>query len=109
MPDINSVLLIGHLGEQPLHRVLTGNISVVSFPLATTEFFLKKGVREEHTEWHNIVMWRQLADQALHKLSKGLLVCIEGKLRSRTYSDTAGHQRHMTEIIASGFKVLGMT
>jgi single-strand DNA-binding protein len=107
MSGINKVILVGHLGKDPEVRHLDGNVSVASFPLATTETYTKDNKKIEQTEWHNIVMWRSLADVAQKNLSKGKLVYIEGKLRTRSYEDKEGHKRYSTEVVAESFKVLG--
>ncbi|HLR00610.1 MAG TPA: single-stranded DNA-binding protein [Sphingobacterium sp.] len=108
MAGINKVILVGHLGKTPELRHLDGNVSVTSFPLATSETYnTKDGRRVEQTEWHNIVMWRRLADVAAKYLTKGKLVYIEGKLRTRTYEDKEGIRRYTTEVVADNFKMLG--
>ncbi|MDB5009328.1 MAG: single-stranded DNA-binding protein [Mucilaginibacter sp.] len=107
MSGINKVFLIGHLGKAPELRYLTGNVAVVSFPLATSETIQKDGKKIEQTEWHNIVMWRSLADIAAKLLEKGKLIYIEGKLRTRSFEDKEGHKKYTTEIIAESFKILG--
>lgn len=107
MSSVNKVILVGHLGKDPELRYLEGNVSVASFPLATSETFNKDGKKIEQTEWHNIVMWRGLADVAGKYLSKGRLVYIEGKLRTRTYEDKEGVRRYTTEIVAESFNILG--
>jgi len=95
------------LGKDPDVRYLEGGVSVVSFPLATSETFNKEGRKIEQTEWHNIVMWRGLADVAARYLQKGKLVYIEGKLRTRTFDDKDGNKKYTTEIIAENFTLLG--
>ncbi|MGJ1205451.1 single-stranded DNA-binding protein [Sphingobacterium lactis] len=107
MSGVNRVILVGHLGKDPEIRYLEGNVSVASFPLATSETFNKDGRRVEQTEWHNIVLWRGLADVAVKYLSKGKLVYIEGKLRTRSYEDKEGVRRYTTEIVAESFNLLG--
>jgi len=107
MSGINKVILVGHLGKDPDVRYLEGGVSVVSFPLATSETFNKEGRKIEQTEWHNIVMWRGLADVAARYLQKGKLVYIEGKLRTRTFDDKDGNKKYTTEIIAENFTLLG--
>jgi single-strand DNA-binding protein len=107
MSGVNKVILVGHLGKDPEIRYLEGNVSVASFPLATSETFSKDGRRVEQTEWHNIVLWRGLADVAVKYLSKGKLVYIEGKLRTRSYEDKEGVRRYTTEIVAESFNLLG--
>ena len=107
MSGINKVILVGHLGKDPEIRHLEGNITVTSFPLATSETYNKDGRKVEQTEWHNIVMWRGLAEMAAKYLQKGKLVYIEGKLRTRTYEDKEGVRRYTTEIVAENFTLLG--
>jgi len=107
MSGINKVILVGHLGKDPEVRHLEGNVSVASFPLATSETFNKDGRKVEQTEWHNIVMWRGLADVAAKYLQKGKLVYIEGKLRTRSYEDREGIKRYTTEVVAENFTMLG--
>lgn len=107
MSGINKVILVGHLGKDPEVRHLENNVSVASFPLATSETFNKDGQRVEQTEWHNIVMWRGLAEIAAKYLHKGKLVYIEGKLRTRNYEDKEGIKRYTTEVVADNFTMLG--
>ena len=107
MSSVNKVILVGHLGKDPELRYLEGNMSVASFPLATSETYNKDGRKLEQTEWHNIVMWRGLADVAAKYLTKGRLVYIEGKLRTRSYEDKEGIRRYTTEIVAESFNILG--
>ena len=107
MSGINKVILVGHLGKDPEVRFLEGGVSVASFPLATTETFNKDGRKVEQTEWHNIVLWRSLADVAAKYLQKGKLVYIEGKLRTRSFEDKEGIKKYTTEIVAENFTMLG--
>ncbi len=107
MSGINKVILVGHLGKDPEARTLEGGVSVVSFPLATSESFNKDGRKIEQTEWHNIVMWRGLADVAAKFLQKGKLVYIEGKLRTRSFEDKEGIKKYTTEVVAENFTLLG--
>jgi single-strand DNA-binding protein len=107
MSGINKVILVGHLGKDPEVRYLDGGVSVASFPLATTETFNKDGRKVEQTEWHNIVLWRSLADVAAKFLTKGKLVYIEGKLRTRSFEDKEGIKKYTTEIVAENFTMLG--
>jgi single-strand DNA-binding protein len=79
----------------------------VFFPLATSETFNKDGRKVEQTEWHNIVMWRGLADVAAKFLQKGKLVYIEGKLRTRSFEDREGIKKYTTEVVAENFTMLG--
>jgi single-strand DNA-binding protein len=107
MSGVNKVILIGHLGKDPEARQLEGGVSVVSFPMATSETFNKDGRKVEQTEWHNIVMWRGLADVAAKFLQKGKLVYIEGKLRTRSFEDKEGVKKYTTEVVAENFTLLG--
>jgi single-strand DNA-binding protein len=107
MSGINKVILVGHLGKDPELRLLEGDVPVTSFPLATTEFITKNGVKEEHTEWHNIVLWRGLAEAAAKILRKGKLIYLEGKCRTRSFEDKSGIRRYTTEIVADSFTILG--
>jgi len=107
MSGINKVILVGHLGKDPEVRHLEGGVAVASFPLATSETFNKDGRKVEQTEWHNIVMWRGLAEVAAKFLQKGKLVYIEGKIRTRSFEDREGIKKYTTEIVAENFTMLG--
>jgi single-strand DNA-binding protein len=107
MSGINKVMLVGHLGKDPELRLIEDNVVVVSFPLATSESFTKNGARTEQTEWHNIIMWRSVAECASKILKKGKLVYLEGKLRTRSFKDKTGIKKYTTEIIAENFRILG--
>ncbi|MFI5151429.1 MAG: single-stranded DNA-binding protein [Bacteroidia bacterium] len=106
MAGINKVILIGNLGRDPEIRHLEGGVSVANFPMATTESYKdKSGNRVEQTEWHNIVMWRGLADVAEKYLRKGMTVYVEGKLRTRNY-EKDGQKHYRTEILADNMTIL---
>ncbi|WP_374949735.1 single-stranded DNA-binding protein [Mucilaginibacter sp.] len=107
MSGINKVMLVGHIGKEPDLRHLTDYVPVLSFPLATSEMISRHGNKEEQTEWHNIIMWRSLAESGHRILQKGLLICIEGKVRTRSFEDKSGIKRYTTEIVADSFTVLG--
>src|ERR1700761_5068921 len=107
MSGINKVILVGHVGEDPELRVLHGEVNVATFPLATSEIINKKGVKVEQTDWHNIVMWRSLAEVAFKLLKKGKLIYVEGKCRTRSFEDKSGVKKYTTEIIAESFTILG--
>jgi single-strand DNA-binding protein len=107
MAGVNKVILIGHLGKDPELKYLEGNLARVSFSLATSEAYKDKtGNRIEHTEWHNIVMWRHNAENAEKFLKKGSLIYVEGKIQTRQWTDKEGHKRSVTEIMAETFKML---
>ncbi len=108
MSGINKVILVGNLGKDPEVRHLEGGAVVAKFPLATSETYkTKDGQRVDQTEWHNIVMWRGLAESAEKYLRKGALVYIEGKIRTRSWDDKEGNKRFSTEIIADTMTMLG--
>ncbi len=107
MSGINKVILVGHLGKDPEVRHLDGGVTVASFPLATSETYNKDGKRIEQTEWHNIVLWRGLAEVASKYLQKGKLVYIEGKLRTRSFEDREKVKKYVTEVVAENFTILG--
>lgn len=101
MRGLNKVTLIGNLGNEPTIQNLEGNIKVAKFSLATTEHFKdSNGQNQSNTDWHNIVLWRGLADLAEKYLHKGSLVYVEGKLKSRSYDDKDGQRKYVTEIVA---------
>lgn len=107
MRGVNHVFLIGNLGKDPEIQYIEGNIPVAKFPLATTETYKdKKGNTVPQTEWHNIVLWRGLAELAAKYLHKGSLVHIEGSLRTRSWEDKDKNRRFMTEIIATNLVML---
>ena len=107
MPGVNKVILIGNLGKDPEVRYLEGGIAVANFPVATTETFRDKlGNKQEQTEWHQIVLWRKLAEVAEKYLRKGQQVYIEGKIRSRSWEDKEGNKRYTTEIFGDVLTIL---
>jgi len=108
MAGVNRVILIGNLGKNPEIRSLEGGVKVANFSLATTETYKgKNGEKVESTEWHNIVLWRGLAEVAESYLKKGNSVFIEGKIRTRDWTDKDGNKRYTTEIIADNMVMLG--
>ncbi|WP_299826099.1 single-stranded DNA-binding protein [uncultured Pontibacter sp.] len=108
MASVNKVILIGNLGKDPEVRHLEGGVAVARFPLATSESYKdKSGQKQEKTEWHNIVVWRGLAEVAEKYLRKGQSVFIEGKIRTNQYQDKDGNQRYSTEIVADNMTMLG--
>lgn len=107
MSGINKVILVGHLGKDPDFRYLPDHVAVLTFPLATSEFITKNGVKTEQTDWHNIVMWRSLAEAGFRSLRKGKLIYIEGKIHTRSFEDKEGIKRYTTEVTPDSFTVLG--
>ncbi len=108
MAGVNKVILVGNLGKDPEVRHLEGGVTKVNFPLATSETYKDKaGNKIEHTEWHNIILWRGLAEIAEKYLRKGNQVFIEGKIKTRSWEDKEGIKRYSTEIIADNMTLLG--
>lgn len=107
MKGVNRVMLIGNLGKDPDVQVLEGNITVVRFPLATTETFRdKNGASSSQTDWHTVVLWRGLAELARKYLHKGSLIFVEGRLRTRSWEDKDNVRRFTTEVIGDNFVML---
>ncbi len=108
MAGVNKVILIGNLGKDPEVRYLDSGVAVANFSLATTENYKnKEGERVSQTEWHNIVLWRGLAEVAEKWLKKGSSVYIEGKIRHRKWEDKEGNTRYTTEILGDNMTMLG--
>lgn len=104
---MNRIILIGRAGKDPEHRQ-TENVSVTNFTLAVSEHFKdKSGEKKELTEWFNIVCYSNLSTIAANYIHKGDQVCIEGKIRTRNYTDKDGNKRYVTEVIASNIELLG--
>ncbi|KAB1063497.1 single-stranded DNA-binding protein [Salibacter halophilus] len=100
--SLNKVTLIGNLGQDPEMRTFESGATLARFTLATNETYKNKsGELVKRTEWHNIVMWRGLAEVAEKYLNKGNRVYIEGKIRSRTYEDNDKIMRKVYEIEAN--------
>ena len=109
MGGVNKVILLGNAGKDPDIRHLEGGVTVASFSLATSESFRDKnsGEKREQTEWHNIVMWRNLAESVeKSELKKGDRVYLEGKIRTRKWQDKEGAQRFTVEIVADTFTII---
>lgn len=108
MSGVNKVILVGRLGKDPEVRNFENGNAVANFTMATTESYKDRttGEKKEITEWHNIVLWRGLAEIAQKYLHKGDLVYIEGKLRTRSW-EKDGVTRYTTEVIADNMTMLG--
>ncbi len=107
MSGVNKVILIGNVGKEPEVRYLEGGVAVAKFPLATSESYKnKEGQKIEQTEWHNVVMWRGLAEVAEKWVHKGTKVYIEGKIRTRSYGEE-NNKKWFTEIVADNMTMLG--
>jgi len=107
---LNKVILIGRLGADPEIRYTADGHPVATVRIATSERWTdRNGERKEHTEWHRVVIFGKLAEICAEHLSKGRLICIEGKLRTRSYEDRDGVERRVTEIVAADVKFLDAT
>lgn len=106
---INKVILIGNVGADPEVRTLDGGAKVARVRLATSERIYNRQTQEakDHTEWHNITLWRNLADVADRFIRKGSQIYVEGRLRSREWTDQQGQKRYGIEIVADELKLLG--
>lgn len=107
--SLNKIMLIGNVGKEPEVRYLDSGVAVATFSLATTErgYTLQNGTQvPERTEWHNIVLWRGLAEVAEKYVHKGDKLYIEGKIRTRSYDDQNGQKRYVTEIFADNMEML---
>lgn len=108
MVGVNKVILVGNLGKDPEVRHLESGVAVASFTLATSETYKDRNTGEKKTltEWHNIVLWRGLAEVAEKYLNKGDQVYIEGRLRSRSWESDTG-TRYITEVVGDNMVMLG--
>lgn len=107
MAGVNKVILVGNLGKDPEVMTFDNGVKKASFSLATSESYKnKEGQRVDQTEWHNIVLWRGLADVAERFLKKGNQVYIEGKIKTRSYEQD-GQKRYITEIYGDNMTMLG--
>lgn len=112
--SLNKVMLIGNVGRDPEIRYLESNgqngqgTKVATFTLATSERYRdRSGETRENTEWHNIVAWRQNADVCERFVKKGTQLYIEGRLRTRSYADSTGAKKYVTEITVDSLQLLG--
>lgn len=106
--SVNKVILIGNLGKDPEVRRLENGGIVANFPLATSETYTDRttGEKRDTTDWHTIVLWRGLAEVAEKYVRKGQKVYIEGKLKTRSWTDKEGISRYTTEIVADELTIL---
>lgn len=101
MRGINKVILIGNCGKEPEFKTLNDGTPVAKLSVATTETYrLKNGESQSRTDWHTVILWRGLAGIAKEYIHPGSLLYIEGKLRSRDYTDSDGQKKYVTEIVA---------
>lgn len=104
---MNLVILSGRLGKDPELRTTTGGASYVRFSLATNETYKdNQGQYQERTEWHNILIWRKLAEAAHKILQKGNLIELQGKLQTTKFTDNDGIKKSFTEVVVYSFNKL---
>jgi len=106
--SVNKAILIGHLGKDPEVRYMPSGEAVANVTLATSETWKdKSGVKQEKTEWHNIVFFKRLAEIVGEYLKKGSLIYVEGRITTEKWTDKEGKDRYTTEIVANEMKMLG--
>ena len=102
MIGVNKVTLLGNLGADPETKKTASGQSITLFNVATSNAWTnKEGQRQEHTEWHRVVVWGKLAETCAEYLSKGRKVYIEGRLQTRSWEDDKNQKRYTTEIVAN--------
>jgi single-strand DNA-binding protein len=107
MRGINKVILIGNCGKDPEYKTLQDGTPVAKLTIATTESYrLKTGEIQTKTEWHSLIVWRNLATFARQFVHKGSLLYVEGKLRNRHYEDKEKQKRYLTEVVADQLVLL---
>ena len=99
--SVNKVILVGNVGKDPVVRYFDKGVAKATFPLATSETYNnQQGETITSTEWHNIVLWRALAEVAEKTVKKGSQLYIVGKIKTRSYVDKDGNNKYITEILA---------
>ena len=108
MSGVNKVILVGRLGKDPEVRHLENGATVANFSMATSETYRDRqtGEKREQTEWHNVVLWRGLAEVAEKYVKKGDMIYVEGKLRTRSW-EKDGVTRYTTEVVGDNMTMLG--
>jgi len=106
--SVNKVILVGNVGKDPETRYLDEGTVISKFPMATSETYRNRdGERVSTTEWHNVVLWRGLAQVAEKYVKKGTQVYIEGRIKTRSYDDANGVKKYITEIVGDQMQLLG--
>lgn len=105
--SINKVILVGNVGKDPVIRYFDKGVAKATFPLATSESYTnQQGETITTTEWHNIVVWRSMAEVVEKTVKKGSQLYVVGKIKTRSYVDKDGNNKYITEILADTFLVL---
>jgi len=109
MASVNKVILVGNLGKDPEVRYLQSGEAVANVTIATSDAWTDKasGEKKEATEWHRVVFYRRLAEIVEQYLKKGSSIYVEGKLKTRKWTDKDGQERFTTEIVADSMQMLG--
>lgn len=106
--SVNKVILVGNVGKDPETRYLDESTAITKFPMATSETYKNKaGERVSTTEWHNVVLWRGLAQVAEKYVKKGTQIYLEGRIKTRSYDDADGNKKYITEIVGDQMQLLG--
>lgn len=106
--SVNKVILVGNVGKDPEVRYLEGGTAVCRFSLATSETYKnREGEKVTTTEWHNIVLWKGLAEIAEKFVKKGMQLYIEGRIKTRSYNNQDGNTKYITEIVGDTMQMLG--
>ncbi len=106
--SVNKVILVGNVGKDPETRYLDDSTAITKFPMATSETYKNRnGERVTTTEWHNVVLWRGLAQVAEKYVKKGTQLYIEGRIKTRSYDDSDGNKKYITEIVGDQMQLLG--
>lgn len=106
--SVNKAILVGFVGNDPEVRYLDSGTPVANFRVATSENYTNRaGEKVSQTEWHNVVLWRGLAEIAEKYVKKGTQLYIEGRIRTRTWDDRDGNKRYTTEIVADNMQLMG--
>ena len=106
--SVNKVILIGNLGKDPEVKRFENGAVIASFSIATSESYVDKqsGEKKEITDWHDVVLWRGLAEVAEKYLHKGTKIYVEGKLKKRSWQDKEGNTRYSTEVVGDEMTIL---
>lgn len=106
--SVNKVILVGNVGKDPETRYIDETTAITKFPLATSETYKNRsGERVSNTEWHNVVLWRGLAQVAEKYVKKGTQIYVEGRIKTRSYDDAEGNKKYITEIVGDQLQLLG--
>lgn len=106
--SVNKAILVGFVGNDPEVRYLDSGTAVANFRLATSENYTNRaGEKVSQTEWHNVVLWRGLAEIAEKYVKKGTQIYVEGRIRTRSWDDRDGNKRYTTEIVADNMQLMG--